>query len=245
MIISKLIIIIIIAIFGYAILDKYFVKKDYLITDNNKPLIEEIEKDEKETGGITQIETPTLPENAYIDLPFISQSPFASWDALHEDACEEASLLIVNYWHNNRNNISKTEADQDIKAMVTYEKDNGYGISITLEELDQIAKDYLGLENGIVKNNITIENIKEEIALGNPVIVGAAGKVLDNPNFRNGGPNYHMLVITGYDTNGFITNDPGTRKGEDYRYSFDNLYDSIHDWNPNNILDGEKKYLAF
>lgn len=243
-VITKVIILIIFAIFAYAILDIYFIKNEYLVTNNNKnPFVEKT--DENKGNGITPIKLPDLPKSAYIDLPFITQSPFASWDALHEDACEEASLLMVKYWLDQRNSVSKTETDNDIKAMVAYEEANGYGVSITLNELNQIAIDYLGIANEEVKKNISIDDIKRELADGNPVIVGAAGKVLENPNFRNGGPNYHMLVIIGYDEKGFITNDPGTRKGEDYRYSFENLFESIHDWNPNNILDGEKNYLVF
>jgi len=239
----KLVIIIIIALFIYAILDIYFVKKEYSITGSDKhPFIEQIKKDVDEE--VTPIELPDLPESAYIDLPFISQSPFATWDALHEDVCEEASLLMIKYQKENKNNISKTEADQDIKLMVAYEKSNEYETSITLEELNQVSKSYLGF-SGEVIDNISIDDIKVELANGKPVIVGAAGKTLDNPNFRNGGPNYHMLVIIGYDADGFITNDPGTRKGENYRYSYENLYESIHDWNPDNILEGKKNYLVF
>ncbi len=151
---------------------------------------------------------------------------------------------MIKYQKENRNSISKTEADQSIRSMVAYEESQGYGISITLTDLNQISRDHLGFEGRVVKN-ISIDDIKVELANGNPVIVGVAGKVLNNPNFQNDGPNYHMLVIIGYDQNGFIANDPGTRKGEDYRYTYDNLYDSIHDWNPSNILDGEKNYLVF
>jgi len=88
-------------------------------------------------------------------------------------------------------------------------------------------------------------NIKKEIAAGHPVIVPAAGKVLPNPNFTNGGPNYHMLLIIGYDQTDFITNDPGTRNGKNFRYTYDGLINAIHDWNPNNILDGRKAVLVF
>ena len=201
-------------------------------------------EDELKIGTETPA-TVILPEKIYINVPFIIQSPFASWDALHEDACEEASLLMIKYLKDNRNNISKTEADNDIKAMIDYEEANGYEISVTLKELNQIANDYFGFRDGEVKNISSVEDIKRELAMNKPVIVGASGKMLENPNFRNGGPNYHMLVIIGYDQKGFITNDPGTRKGEDFRYSYQNLYNSIHDWNQIDILKGEKNFLVF
>ena len=39
-----------------------------------------------------------------------------------------------------------------------------------------------------------------------------------------------MLVIIGYDHNDFITNDPGTRRGQEYRYNQDVLLNAIHNW---------------
>jgi hypothetical protein len=40
-------------------------------------------------------------------------------------------------------------------------------------------------------------------------------------------------VIRGYDeTEGeFITNDPGTRMGNGYRYKYEKLIAAVHDWN--------------
>lgn len=177
--------------------------------------------------------------------PFLSQAPFQKWDALHEDACEEASLIMVKYSIDNKYSISPEKGEKEIQALVGFEKENKYGLSITLDELKDVAEEYYGMENGRVEKNMTIADIKKELAEGRLVIVGAAGKILPNPNFRNGGPNYHMLVIKGYDEKGFITNDPGTRLGENFRYGFSDLYKSIHDWNEKNILNGEKNYLVF
>jgi hypothetical protein len=101
------------------------------------------------------------------------------------------------------------------------------------------------MTTGRVVHDVTINSIKTEIAAGRPVIIPAAGKVLPNPNFKDGGPNYHMLVVKGYDANGFITNDPGTRLGENFRYTYDALINAIHDWDPTNILNGQKAFLVF
>lgn len=180
-----------------------------------------------------------------IDMPFLPQAPFQEWDALHEDACEEASLVMVKYFLDGKSSISKEQGEIEIQNMVGFEDKNGYGLSITMDQLNVIAEKFYGLKNGKVKKNITIEDIKKEVANGRPVIIGAAGKILPNPNFRNGGPNYHMLVVKGYDDKGFITNDPGTRKGEDFRYSFDDLYEAVHDWDEDDILKGGKNYLVF
>lgn len=215
--------------------------------EENKPEIsvESLQENEENKEAIDQKKETEIPEEVYFDLPFLSQAPFQKWDALHEDACEEASLIMVKYFLDEKKSISKEQGEKEIQEMVKYETKNDYGISITLSELNEIAKKYYNLKNGRVEKNITVEDIKKELAKGKPVIIGAAGKVLPNPNFKNGGPNYHMLVVIGYDEKGFITNDPGTRLGENFRYTFNDLYKSIHDWNEKNILNGEKNYLVF
>jgi hypothetical protein len=75
---------------------------------------------------------------------------------------------------------------------------------------------------------------------GKLVIIPAAGRLLGNPNFSGQGPIYHMLVVRGFDnkTGEFITNDPGTRKGEGYRYKYSVLINAIHDWSHKLSVDG-------
>jgi hypothetical protein len=76
--------------------------------------------------------------------------------------------------------------------------------------------------------------------------VPADGKKLDNPNFKNGGPVYHMLVIKGFTGDKFITNDPGTRLGADFIYTQSNLMYSLADWDENkNAATGGKVGLVF
>lgn len=246
-ILSFLLIIIAISVFFYQrksqkvfsnqeIINKEIASKE--IPEKNEPqvIIEgKINKQEESSA-------PVIPDSVLLEVPFTSQAPFQKWDALHEDACEEASLLMLKYFTDGKKSITKEQAEKEIQDLIAFEKKNKYGPSITLDELSAIASQYYGLKNGRVEKDITVEDIKQELSDGRPVIVGAAGKVLPNPNFKNGGPNYHMLVVVGYEEKGFITNDPGTRLGEGFRYAFSDLFKSIHDWDPQNILDGGKDY---
>lgn len=196
-------------------------------------------------AATSQEEKAVIPNQYSLAIPFASQAPFGVWDPLHEDACEEASLLMVQYYRKKVNTIAPSEADNEIRKLVSFEDSVNLGPSITISELNLVAKQYYNLETGRVVLNPTPQNIREEIAAGKPVIIPAAGKLLGNPNFRNGGPIYHMLVVKGYDKNGFITNDPGTRNGLNYYYKTETLTNAIHDWNPDNITNGQKAYLVF
>lgn len=186
-----------------------------------------------------------LPSSFQLEVPFTTQAPFGIWDDLHGEACEEASLLMVYYYRTGQKFTSKPEADTEIKKLVAWEERSGYKVDLTADELVAVAAGYLKLKTGRVITNPTVEQIKTEIAAGRPVVVPAAGRELKNPNFTPPGPIYHMLVIKGYDKDGFITNDPGTRNGESYRYTFDRMMTAMHDWDPANILNGQKAVIVF
>ncbi|PIS08036.1 hypothetical protein COT78_00435 [Candidatus Berkelbacteria bacterium CG10_big_fil_rev_8_21_14_0_10_43_13] len=203
-------------------------------TDNSSALSEPVP---------VQPDPVELPSKINLDVPFMSQAPLAVWDDLHEDACEEASFLMVKHFIDKTAISSPSSFDAEINSMIDYEESSGYGPSITLQDLAVIAKTKYNLLGEI--RTATISNLKTELAAGRPIIVGAAGKILPNPNFRNGGPNYHMLVIKGYNSTEFITDDPGTRKGHNFVYTYDDLINAIHNWNPENILNGTREYLVF
>jgi hypothetical protein len=140
--------------------------------------------------------------------------------------------------------IPPDDADKDLLALMRWEERNGYGADVTLKELGEIARRYYGY-TPIIEETVTVERIKELVAAGYPVIVPAAGRDLGNPYYSGEGPWYHMLVIRGYDRNEFITNDPGTRRGEGYKYTYDVLIAAVHDWTgeKENIRSGGKRML--
>ena len=165
-----------------------------------------------------------------LDVDFVPQAPYQVWDELHEEACEEAAIITVAKYFNNEK-VTPHVAEQAILSLVGWEEENNYKIDLTANEAAEILKEYFGLFAEL-KTDITTESIKQELRAGRLIIIPAAGRQLGNPNFKTPGPIYHMLVIRGYDdkTGEFITNDPGTRKGEGYRYKYQKLIDAIHDW---------------
>jgi len=206
-----------------------------------EPITKPIVPPEVETKEPPQKIKVTLP----LKVPFTSQAPFGIWDVLHQEACEEASLLMVYYYVQGKTISSTSEIDEEIKNMISWEEKNGYKVDLTVKELVAVATDYLKLETGRIITSPTISQLKAELEQGRPIIVPAAGRELKNPYFTPPGPIYHMLVIKGYDDTGFITNDPGTRRGESYHYPYDRFMNAIHDWDSTNILNGQKGVVVF
>lgn len=169
-----------------------------------------------------------LPRSASIEVPFGAQAPFANWGDPYQEACEEAALIMVAAFLKGET-LNPQRMDEEILTLVAWETEHGYEQDVTIEELAQIARDYYGLKADLIET-VSVESIRGEIAEGNPVIVPAAGRMLGNPYFSGAGPFYHMLVVTGYTPLLFVTNDPGTKRGEGYTYRNQVLLDAVHDW---------------
>lgn len=191
-------------------------------------------------------ETPkSLPEQVLLELPFTSQAPFAVWDAIHKEACEEASLLMVRSVKKSLPLGYAQAVDNELKRFINWQTDNGYSYDLTVQQLQDTASAFYALEGGKIIDNPTLNEIKQALAAGSLVIVPAAGRALHNPYFTPPGPNYHMLVLRGYNATEFITNDPGTKRGQELRYSHQVLLDAIHDYTPGDITKGKKRVLVY
>ena len=171
-----------------------------------------------------------LPDYFYVYIAFASQAPYAVWDELHQEACEEASMIMAAKYFNNES-LNAHIMEQEILDLSKWEGDNGFKVDVTAQETVTVLKDYFGL-TGELMIPVTVEKIKQALVAGQLVIVPAAGRELGNPYFTAPGPIYHMLVIKGYDDKRgeFITNDPGTKRGADYRYQYQTLMNAIADW---------------
>lgn len=186
----------------------------------------------------------TIPSEFLLDVPFTSQAPKANWDQPYQDACEEASVLNVDFYYKNKTFTSDL-ADEEILKFVEFEKTFlGFYESTTAAEIARVIRAYLNYSRVDVIENPSVEQIKGFIAAGHPVIVPSQGQQLGNPNFTDPGPVYHMFVIKGYTADEFITNDVGTRKGESYRYSIETVMNAMHDWNGGDVENGAKRIIV-
>ncbi|MBX4211786.1 MAG: C39 family peptidase [Candidatus Yanofskybacteria bacterium] len=178
----------------------------------------------------TPTPTVSLPLKILLDVPFTAQAPLGHWeDPRQQDGCEEASILMAIHWANRTKFTSLEEAEQSIITLAEYKN---HPIDTSAADTANLMRDYFNYSKIRVVYNITRKDIQKELAAGNLVLVPAWGQKLLNPNFTPPGPVTHMLVIKGYDdgTQEFITNDPGTRKGEGFRYNYSVMQNAFFDY---------------
>ena len=213
--------------------------------EDEQDIVAESTVEENETPKEEIATSLGTPATINLQIPFMVQAPNADWDELHDAACEEAAAIMLTAYYEGETEITTDEAETRIMDAVTWEAETfGYHLDTTSAETAQMIREHFGLANAQVFVIDSIDDIKERLAAGHPVIVPAYGKILGNPNFRNGGPLYHNLVIKGYTDTKFITNDPGTRRGADYVYDFETLWNAIHDWNGGDVPNGAKVMIA-
>ena len=177
-------------------------------------------------------------------VPFTSQAPEKNWDQPWQDACEEAAVLMLDAYYKQYNLSPLFARDEIIKMVDWEEREMGWGRSIEIEKVEELMEYYFGQAKFVIVENPTVEQIKNYVAEGRPVLMVADGKVLPNPHFRNGGPEYHALIIRGYTEDSFITNDPGTQFGENFVYQYNDLMNAIRDWNGGDIKNGRRVVLV-
>lgn len=175
-----------------------------------------------------------------LSVPFMVQAPWANWDMPYQEACEEASIIMVAEYMagNKKMRLAAPEADKLILELLKWEEQHGYKIDLTAQEVAEVLNKRYGIKAQVVPYDIAV--IRRELLDGRPVILPAAGRLLKNPYFRQPGPLYHMLVVRGYAGDEIIVNDPGTKRGENYRYQTAILNQAVHDWNGGEVIEGEK-----
>lgn len=180
-----------------------------------------------------------------LDVPFTSQAPNSNWDLPYQEACEEAAALMAIRYVFGNPILDAQDADSGILDLVRANEALGFPI-------DQTAKQVMALIHDIdpkipvaLVADPTVELLKDQLSQGNVIIVPAAGRELKNPFFNQPGPLYHMFVLRGYTNDGyFITNDPGTKRGEGYLYTFERIMDAMGDWNDGDPANGDKVVLV-
>lgn len=174
-------------------------------------------------------------------VPFTSQAPTGMWsDERQQNACEEASALMAQWWLKGEKPTSAEDAQKQILAVASYEEAT-YGNSNDTDPGDTVTRifeGYFHTTKAKAFENISLQDIVQEIMKGHLVILPMDGIKLANPHYTAPGPERHMLLIIGYDakTKEFVTNDSGTRYGAGYRYPETQVFNAIREYPTGNHL---------
>jgi hypothetical protein len=179
--------------------------------------------------------SPTiLPAAVLLKVPFTSQAPLNDWSA-KQHTCEEASLVMVDTYLRGDHSgalINPRTANAAINRITPWK----VAQDLTDVQYGKMAQLHLGWAYMVLP--ATRLNIKEQLALGRPVIVGVRTHGLGNPNYPGYRDHYeqagwsvsHYIVVVGYDqSDTVILNDPGLTRGHGYHIKFDQLFHAIID----------------
>ncbi len=139
------------------------------------------------------------PQSTILNVPFIKQIPTGHRnDPRQKDGCEETSILMALAWARG-GSIPPEEAERDIVNLSEYERVMfGFYQDTSIEDTAKLMQDYYGYTKLEVKQNINSENIKQELAQGNLVIIPVNTRLTRMRMYKNGPPR-HTLVAVGYD----------------------------------------------
>lgn len=170
------------------------------------------------------------PKGTMLSVPYVPQVFRDEWSAPWDEACEEASTLMVDAFYENSLGPSEREAKRRMQEMVAWENQTfqTYQDTDAEQTVKLIAKH--ASFRATVQRTPTLEQIKHELASDRPVIALVnMYQLYQEPDL---GDSYHVFVITGYDdqTQAFRVNDPARR--DQHVYAYARLMGALHDFNP-------------
>lgn len=191
-----------------------------------------------------------------LKVPFAVEVPDGRWVDPWKNACEEASMIMVDQYYQGKIKLTNAEAKKLMLPIFTLEDELfGFNKDSNAGETKLFADKFLSF-TATIKENPTLDEIKAELTAKRPVITMHYGWGLNNPalHFRSGGSSYHMMVLSGFDDvkKQFIVQDSGNSKGLDFRYKYDIILKTLHDFNratgqadgPARVLFTEPKTLV-
>lgn len=163
-----------------------------------------------------------------LSVPYLSQAPDGNWSNPWNKADAEASTLMIEGYYHKFSEINKEVATERMGQMFVWENENfGKNFDTTAEETSLLIAANADFE-ATVKNNPTIDDIKNELRERRPVMAMLDQSILYQ-TARELNSSFHILVIIGFDDakQEFIVNDPAKNIR---RYSYDRLIKALSDY---------------
>jgi hypothetical protein len=223
------------------------VMKTVVSEDGN--VLQEEEEEATSEQVIEKQKEKRVREKEWLDplkAPFIVQAPNSEWsNPLFENGCEEASLLMVARLVQSKGSLTPEEAKKELLKISAYEqKIFGHAFDTSATDTNRILREYFAIE-GKVAELATENELRSLVAEKNIIIVPTNGQLLKNPFFKAPGPVTHMLVILAFESESgeYIVHDPGTKRGEQYRYQAKALFGAIEDYptGATHLVDNQKE----
>lgn len=184
-----------------------------------------------------------------LDVSYINETLGNGWVGSWKNACEEAVITMIQSYYEGLNTIELDKAKQFAETLFKAQKDKyGSDANSDVKRTLYLIKNFSAFDAEI-KLNPSVEEIKQELKAGRPVMAFHYGFDLHNKNipFLATGSSYHTTLIKGFDDENqvFIVNDPGdTVDGADYEYDYEVFLNSLHDYNyTNSKADGPASVL--
>ena len=184
----------------------------------------------------SRAEQTTTTKKSFVNLnvPFIPEVADGRWLPPWSNACEEASIIMVEQSYLGVAPRNRTEEQNLMLPLFDWEvKEFGSHSDTDAARTARIINEFSSFEATVVTEP-NLEVIKAELAAGRPVFSFHYGYGLNNPllRFRRGGSSYHVSVLVGYDEakKEFLMNDTGQPKGLDWRYTYATILSTLHDF---------------
>jgi uncharacterized protein YvpB len=190
---------------------------------------------EEENLLLNQITVIQIPKQLILPVPYINEAPDGNFSGNWKNACEEASMTMVEKYYSGVKSVGINEAMESMQKLFDYQdKTYASNADSDAQRTVEIINNNLNYTATIIENP-SIEQIKKQIQKKRPVITLHYGFELHNPNipFAVYGSYYHQLVVVGYDdtTKEFVVHDDGDQKyGANHRYKYDLFMNSLHDF---------------
>jgi hypothetical protein len=219
-------------------------REEFLNAAAKEPVNAITEPKNEPNASLPDFAAPQLPNSLNLSVLFIPQAPKEVWDEVHEETCEEAAMAMLDAYLKDRHVMTVDEMEDELLAIVKFETDTlGYYASTDTAATADVMRDFYDLPGVKVVPLTSIGQVKAQIAAGRPVMLPTAGRMLKNPYFKGEGPVYHMVLAKGYAGDRIITNDPGTKRGADYSYADDVLWEAIGEWTGSDVDTSKKSMI--
>lgn len=177
-------------------------------------------------------------------VPFFSQAPDGNRNEPYQNACEEASIVLA-YYYIKGLNPSKSQYRKDLLNLMVWEQENlWHHKDTTIQEFLILIKKYLSIQSSYILNNPSVNDIKKLIFEWKIIVAPFRGKMIGNPHYALGWPDYHVMVINWYTADKFITQDVGTIRWKDRYYDISTIMNAMGNGNKKELDKNEKRIIV-